>query len=76
MQKNKDSFSMNDAMRLASTPAGKQLIQLLKTSGGDSLADAKQAFEKGDYDAAKAGLAEVMKSPQIQALLKELEQQK
>lgn len=73
---NKQDFSMQDAMRLANSPAGKQLIQLLQSAGGSDLEQARKAVAKGDYESAKSNLSEILKSPQIKALLKEMEQQK
>lgn len=67
--------SMDDIMRMAQSPAGKKLIALLQASGNTSVAQAKNAAEKGDYNQAKQNLAHIMKEPKIQALLKEMEQQ-
>lgn len=74
MQNKPEKFSIHDAMRLANSPAGKQLIALLQSTGGSDLEQAKKAAEKGDYESAKSNLAEIIKSPQIQALIKEMEQ--
>ena len=54
MHSNRDSFSMEDAMRLANSPAGQQLIALLKSAGGSSVEQARQAAHKGDSETAKA----------------------
>ena len=73
MQNKPDNFSMTDALRLANSPSGKQLIALLQQTGGDDLEQARQAAAKGDYESAKSNLSQILKSPQIQALLKEME---
>ena len=74
MQNKPENFSMQDIMRLANSPAGKKLISLLRNTGGSDLEQARKAAEKGDYESAKGNLTEIMKSPQIQALIKEMEQ--
>ena len=71
MQNNKNRLSLADVQKMSSTPAGQELIRLLSTKNLDS---ARQAAQKGDYAQAKAALGELMKSPRIQQLLKEMEQ--
>ena len=73
MHSNRDSFSMEDAMRLANSPAGQQLIALLKSAGGSSVEQARQAAQKGDYETAKANLSRILQSEDVQRLLKEME---
>lgn len=63
-------------IRLAQSPAGKQLISLLQGSGGSVLQEAMQKASAGDYAQAKAMLAPLLNNPQAQALLKQLEDQK
>ena len=74
MQNKPENFSMQDIMRLTNSPAGKKLISLLRNTGGSDLEQARKAAEKGDYESAKSNLTEIMKSSQIQALIKEMEQ--
>lgn len=76
MQNKPENFSIEDAMRLANSPAGKQLIAALRSAGGSDLEQARKAAAKGNYESAKTNLTEVLKSPQIQALLREMEQNK
>lgn len=76
MQNKPENFSIEDAMRLANSPAGKQLIAALRSAGGNDLEQARKAAEKGDYNSARTNLTEVLKSPKIQALLREMEQNK
>lgn len=73
MHSNRDSFSMEDAMRLANSPAGQQLIALLKSAGGSSVEQARQAAQKGDYETTKANLSRLLQSQDVQKLLKEME---
>lgn len=73
MHSNRDSFSMEDAMRLAESPAGQQLIALLRSAGGSSVEQARQAAAKGDYETAKANISKLLRSEDVQRLLKEME---
>lgn len=64
---------MKDAMRLANSPAGKQLAQLLQQADQQTLNDAVRKAQQGNYEDAARQLQNLMTSPQAQALLKELE---
>ena len=63
-------------IKLAQSPAAKQLISMLQSSGGSTLQDAIQKASAGDYEQAKAMLAPLLSNPQAQSLLKQLEDQK
>ena len=65
---------MEEIMQMAKSPAGKKLIALLQTSNDPSLKQAKNAAEKGDYAQAKRNLEQIMQSPTIRKLLKEMGQ--
>lgn len=69
---NSQNFSMQDAMRLAATPAGQQLIALLRQQGGSELQKAMDSAQNGDYTRIKQALEGMMKDPQAQKLLKQL----
>ncbi len=69
---NQNNFSMQDMMRLAATPAGQQLIALLRQQGGSELQDAMSSAAIGDYTKIKQALEGMMKDPQAQKLLKQL----
>ncbi len=71
MQNKNDS--MQEALRLAGTPAGQQLIALLKASGGSSLEQARKHAANGDMEQAKQSLSAILSSPKVQQLLKEME---
>lgn len=65
-------FSMADALKLAQTPAGRQLIALLQQQGGTGVQQAMEQAASGNYQQAKEQLLPLLQSPQIQALLKQL----
>lgn len=69
---NSHNFSVQDAMRLAATPAGQQLIALLRQQGGGELQKAMDSAQSGDYTQIKRALEGMMKNPQAQKLLKQL----
>lgn len=75
MDKNADipkNFSMQDAVRLAGTPAGQQLIKLLQQQGNVDFQAAMSSAAQGNYDQAKQALSSLMNSPEIMALLQQL----
>ncbi len=75
MQNNADTpqdFSMQQAMHLAQTPAGQQLIALLQKNGGADLQQAMAKAAAGDYEQAKNAISAALSSPEAQALLNQL----
>lgn len=72
MQKNSDNFSMQDAMRMANSPAGKQLLALLQQSDPDALRKAKAQAAAGDYSQISQILAPLLESEDVKKLLKQL----
>lgn len=72
MQNDPKQFSMEEAIRLAGTPAGRQLLNLLKSSTDVDMHKARKAMESGDLEQAKKSLAGLMQSPDVLKLLKEM----
>ena len=74
MEKNSQNFSMQEAMRLANSDAGKQLLALLKQSDKAALQQAMSQVSAGDYSSVPKTLASILASPEIRSLLKEMEE--
>ncbi len=72
MQKNSDNFSMEQAAKLANTPAGQQLYHMLQQQQGASLQSAIAKANAGDYRELQQTVSALMDSPEAQALLKKL----
>lgn len=72
MQKNFQDFSMQEALRLAKSPAGQQLLAMLRQADQGTLQQAMQQASAGDYDLAKTSLQDILSSPEAKALLQEL----
>ena len=66
------SQSVQEAMKLAQTPAGKQLIQLLQATGGEDLRKAMEQAAAGDYTQAQKAISSLMENPQAKKLLKQM----
>ena len=73
MQKNSQNFSMQEALRLAESDAGQQLLALLRQSDSKKLRQAADLAASGDYDQAKQTLSFLLKNEEIQKLLRQLE---
>lgn len=67
---------IGELIRMAQTPAGKQLISLLQSKGSPKLQQAISYAASGDYTRAKEVLSDLLSAPEAQALLKELEEQR
>lgn len=71
MNNNMD-FSIQDAIRMAKTPAGQQLIAMLQQQNDPNLQKAVNSASAGDYSGAKTALSSMLENPEIAALLKQL----
>ena len=67
-----DQFSTEDMMALAGSPAGQQLLSLLRQSSGAQLQSAAAKAAAGDMAGAKEMLAPLLNDPQIRSLLGKL----
>lgn len=72
MSKKSDEFSMNDAMRLAKSPAGQQLFAALQAQNADTLQQAMDQAAAGDYEQVKKTMSALLQDPKMQAFLRRL----
>ena len=72
MQKKNQDFSIEEVMRLAKSPAGQQLLAMLKQQDSVKLEQAAAQAKTGDYTQASQTLSAMLSSPEAQKLLKEL----
>lgn len=72
MQKNSGDFSMQEAMGLVNSPAGRQLLALLQQSDTSALRTAMEQASAGNYTQAKDTLAPLLASEEVRALLQQL----
>lgn len=72
MQKNSQDFSVQEALRLANSPAGQQLLSLLRSTDSDQLDQAAAAASAGDYAKAGKTLSRLLASPEIKKFLEDL----
>ncbi len=75
MEKNFEKFSMQDAMRLAQSDTGRQLLTLLQAQNGGSLQTAMDQAAAGNYEELKKTMAVLLSSPEARALLGQLGRQ-
>lgn len=68
----KSDFSMQDAMALAGTPLGQQLLTLAQQKGGKDLQKAMELAAEGNLEQAKQSISSLLEDPQIKALLSAL----
>ena len=72
MQKKSQDFSSEDIMRVAQSPAGRQLLAMLQQGDNSKLEQAVAQAKGGDYAQASQILRTMLSSSQAQSLLKEL----
>ena len=73
MAQNNHHFSMDEARRLAQTEAGQKLLTLLQSQNSPQLQSAMQQAATGNYAQLQKTLGAFVASPEAQALLKQLE---
>ena len=72
MEKNSQQFSMEDALRLARSPAARQLMDALRAKNPGTLDRAMSSAASGDYARAQQDLQTLLSDPTVQALLRQL----
>lgn len=72
MQNKSGDFSMQEALRLAKSPAGQQLIEFLKNTDSTQVRKAMEQANAGDYSQAKQSLSALLESEEAKALLQQL----
>ncbi len=70
--KNNDGFSKEEILRLASSPAGQQLMALLRSEHPDTVASVKQNANHPEQ--AKNALAGFLADPRAQELMRRLQE--
>ena len=63
---------MQEVLRLAASPAGQQLIAMMRQQSGSDFQKAMNNAAAGDYTQAKQAIEKMMSNPQAQKLLREL----
>ena len=75
MQKKRDEFSdfsIQQAMKLAQSDTGQELLALLRNTQGEKLQQAMDQAAAGDYAKVKESLQALMSSPEARELLEKL----
>ena len=68
MQKKSQDFSMQEAMHLADSPQGRQLMELLRQTDSDAIRQATDAANAGDYTKAAQAIEKLL-TPQVKELI-------
>ena len=74
MQKNSQNFFMQEALRLANSDAGQQLLAMLQKTDSAKLKQAADQAATGNFDTAKETLSTLLESEEIRKLIKQLEE--
>ena len=72
MSQRPDNLSTEQIKRLAESPAGKQLLALLQSTGGDAFRQAQTHAKAGDFARAQQALSKLAESEQVKRLLQEM----
>lgn len=72
MQKNSQDFDLQEALRLAKTPAGQQLLGMLRDADSGTLKQAADQANAGNTADAMKTLNSILSSPEAKKLLEAL----
>ena len=72
MNQKSDKFSMEQAARLASTPEGQQIMDLIRSQQGVNLNSAIAKANAGDYGELQKSVQQLLSTPEAKKLLEKL----
>jgi hypothetical protein len=72
MQKNSEDFSMQEALRLAQSPAGQRLLAMLRQQNQGQMETAIDQAKAGNMEDARRTIEAMMNTPELQQLLRQL----
>lgn len=72
MQKNDNNFSMQEAMKLANSPVGKQLIAMLQQADPEAMQKAMSLAASGNYDQIPQVLSSLKEMDEVKKLMKDM----
>ena len=72
MQNLPNEIPMQELLRLAKSPAGQQLIQLLQTKDPGQLQQAVMQAQSGNYQQAKESLSSILGSEDVREILEKM----
>lgn len=75
MEQKFEGFDMQEAMRLANSDAGKQLMTMLKNQQNSTMQSVMDSVKNGDMEQAKRSLSAFMADPKTKALLEKLQEE-
>ena len=75
MEKKTEKFSIQEAMRLAKSDAGQQLLSLLQQTDHNKLQLAMEQAAAGDYESIKTTLSSLLSSEEAKKLMQQMEDQ-
>lgn len=59
-------------MRIMQSPEGQRLMALLRNTNSAALDSAVSSAQSGDMEAARSALSQILNTPEVRALLKQL----
>lgn len=72
MDKKSNHISMQEAMRMAKSPAGQQLLTLLQQSDPETIQKAMAQASSGDFSQISETLAPILASEDVKKLLQQM----
>ena len=72
MEKKSQDFSIQEAQRLAKTPEGQKLVELLQAKDSAALEKAMADASAGNFKEAGKTLSSLLSSPEIRQLIRQL----
>lgn len=74
MDKNFDQISQEQLQKIASSPMAQALMAMLRQNHSSAVDSAMKAAQQGDMQQAQKALAALMKDPQTQKMIRQLQE--
>ena len=72
MSSHEESLSIEEIMKIASSPAGQKLLQSLQQTKSNEIQKAVEKASAGDFHSAKQAISSLMQDPKVKAFLSQL----
>lgn len=76
MEKDSGGFDLAALIKIANSPAGRQLLSLVAQNRDEQFDEALHQAEAGDYTQAQKKLQQILSTPEAQDLIKEIRGEK
>ena len=72
MAKEPGNINLSELMRIANSPAGKELLSLVQKNKDEQFDEAMHQAQSGDFSQAQEIISKILSTPEAEALMKKI----